>query len=83
MGRLGHSTTDSIGDDEPADAIGPVALPGPAGAVTTGKAHTCVRLTGGDIYCWGSGESGRLGHGNIDNIGDDETPEMAGPVPSE
>ena len=81
-GRLGHGANDSIGDDEPADAVGSVALPGPAGAVAAGESHTCAILTNGDIYCWGLGKHGRLGYGNTNSIGDDETPIMAGPVPS-
>lgn len=32
------------------------------------------------MHCWGFGGSGRLGYGNTDSIGDDETPDTAGPV---
>ena len=37
-------------------------------------------LNTGDLKCWGFGERGRLGYGNADDIGDDETPAMVGAV---
>jgi hypothetical protein len=33
------------------------------------------------VCCWGHGTYGRLGYGNDDDIGDDETPAEAGDVP--
>jgi len=36
-------------------------------------------MTGG-VRCWGSGAEGRLGYGNTNNIGDNETPASAGDV---
>ena len=30
---------------------------------------TCALLNDGTIKCWGSGNSGRLGYGNTNNIG--------------
>jgi alpha-tubulin suppressor-like RCC1 family protein len=32
------------------------------------------------VRCWGRASAGRLGHGNTENIGDDETPASAGNV---
>ncbi|MFV8750682.1 RCC1 domain-containing protein [Nannocystaceae bacterium ST9] len=43
-------------------------------AVDLGEQHTCVLIEGGRIRCWGRGEFGQLGHGNPNNIGDDEYP---------
>lgn len=72
-GRLGYGNTFSIGDDEPPSAS-PVDLGGPATAISAGVAHTCAILADGSVSCWGFGVSGRLGYGNEDNIGDNETP---------
>lgn len=51
-----------------------------AASVATGDRHTCVLTTGATVRCWGSGESGRLGYGNVLTIGDTEDPAVAGNV---
>ena len=33
------------------------------------------------MRCWGYAAEGRLGYGNLENIGDDETPASVGDVP--
>ncbi len=78
-GRLGYANERRIGDDEKPDSVGPVALGGSATAITAGN-HTCARLTDGAVRCWGPGASGRLGYGATADIGDNETPDAAGPV---
>ena len=47
--------------------------------ISAGDLHTCA-VTAGVVLCWGSGADGRLGYGNIVNIGDDEHPYSAGAV---
>lgn len=42
--------------------------------IDAGEQHTCVLIEGGRLRCWGRGEFGQLGHGNPNNIGDDEYP---------
>jgi cysteine-rich repeat protein len=42
--------------------------------VATGGEHTCILTNAGTVKCWGNGSFGRLGYGNVDNIGDNETP---------
>jgi hypothetical protein len=81
-GQLGYGNTDAIGDDEtPADA-GDVPLPGPVASLAAGTSHTCAVLEDGDVVCWGTNDSGQLGLGNTDRIGDDETVDGAtGRVP--
>ena len=75
-GRLGYASPFSIGDDEPPASTGPVGLGAgrTARAITAGLAHTCAVLDNGDVRCWGFGASGRLGYGNEDTIGDNESP---------
>ena len=55
-------------------------LPGPAKQVAWGGYHACAVLEDGDLYCWGYNASGQLGYGHTELVGDDETPEEAGPV---
>jgi len=81
-GRLGYGNTSSIGVTQtPADA-GPVDL-GPgrtAKAISAGGADTCAVLDDDTVRCWGYGRDGRLGYGNMDTVGDNETPGSVAPV---
>jgi alpha-tubulin suppressor-like RCC1 family protein len=79
-GQLGYGNTDRIGDGEPVDTGGVVSLPGAAVEVVAGYAHSCARLEGGDVVCWGRQAEGQLGTGAPDNIGDDELADAAGPI---
>ncbi len=73
-GRLGFGRVDSIGDDESLALAPVVSLGGlDVDALAVGGAHTCA-LVGRDIRCWGSGANGRLGTGDLLDVGDDETP---------
>ncbi len=82
-GRLGYANTNDVSDPS---SVGPVDLGGHrAQAVTAGSAHTCAILDDGSVRCWGYGggglpRDGRLGYGNTDNVGDNETPGSLGPV---
>ena len=68
LGPLGLSPQQTIGDDElPLDAP-PVDFQGLAvEAVFAGPlaSHTCARLDGGDLRCWGLGDRGQLGLGFV------------------
>ncbi|MFN8123169.1 MAG: hypothetical protein U0237_12155 [Thermoleophilia bacterium] len=80
-GQLGRGNTLNIGDDETPATIGTVNLGGHhAVAVSAGQSHVCAVVEGGSVYCWGAGGNGRLGYGNANDIGNDETPSSAGPV---
>ena len=72
-GRNGYANEFRIGDNETPASVGPVALGGSATAISAGN-HTCARLAGGIVRCWGPGADGRLGYGNTTDIGDNETP---------
>ncbi len=80
-GQLGYGNTKTIGDDEPAGAGGDVDLGGRAVQISAGDEHTCAVLEDRSARCWGKGRHGRLGYGNENDIGDDETPRQMGPVP--
>lgn len=81
FGQLGLGHTRSIGDNERPESVAPVELGGPATAIAAGKYHTCALLEDATVRCWGFNREGQLGYGHTDNIGDDETPASAGPVP--
>jgi alpha-tubulin suppressor-like RCC1 family protein len=81
-GRLGYGNTNAIGDNELPTSAGTVAL-GPgrrAVAISAGTVQTCVILDNGKVRCWGIGTYGRLGYGNLNSIGDNETPASVLPV---
>jgi len=80
-GQLGYGNTNYVGYLERPSEVGSVALGRPAIALVSGYNHTCALLDNFDLLCWGRAASGSLGYGNTNNIGDDETPLQAGPVP--
>lgn len=68
-GILGHPCTQDLGDDEPADA-GPFAqLPEPIASIHAGVYHFCAIAESGQLYCWGDGLAGNLGHGTFSDLG--------------
>ena len=79
-GQLGYGNTNSIGDNEAPASVGNVNLGGTAVAIDVGLSHSCALLTTGAMRCWGSGGGGKLGYGNTNSIGDNETPASAGNV---
>jgi alpha-tubulin suppressor-like RCC1 family protein len=79
-GQLGYAATETIGDDETPSSAGNVDVGGTVMQVAAGGSHTCALLATGRVRCWGLGFDGRLGYGNTDSIGDDETPESEGDV---
>src|SRR5690606_25107936 len=79
-GRLGYGNTQTIGDNEaPVDA-GEVEVGGQVVDISAGSHHTCALLDTGSIRCWGRGDYGVLGYGNVENIGNDEVPASVGDV---
>jgi alpha-tubulin suppressor-like RCC1 family protein len=51
-----------------------------AAGLDAGRYHSCATLAGAALRCWGYGGDAALGYGNRLSIGDDETPDVAGPV---
>ena len=79
-GQLGYGNTNRIGDNESPASAGDVNVGGTVTAISAGQNHTCALLTSGNVRCWGNGNSGQLGYGNTNSIGDNETPASAGDV---
>ena len=79
-GRLGYGNTSDIGDNESPASAGNVDVGGTVTQIVAGEDHTCALLDTGSVRCWGTGANGRLGYGNTNNIGDNETPASAGNV---
>jgi len=69
-----------IGDNETPASAGDVPVGGEVEQLSAGELHTCALLGSGRVRCWGSGESGKLGYGNTEDVGDDESPAEAGDV---
>lgn len=70
-GQLGLGHTGNLGD-------GPGEVPPPdtnIGGLATHLSselyHTCARIEGGDVRCWGENHYGQLGYGNFEYLGDD------------
>jgi cysteine-rich repeat protein len=68
-GQLGIDSTEPHG--QPAMMLAPITNVGAnIEALDCGDDHSCAITSAGDVRCWGSGASGRLGYGNVENIGD-------------
>jgi alpha-tubulin suppressor-like RCC1 family protein len=80
-GELGYGNTEALGDDETPASAGPVDIGGAAVQIAAGENQTCAVRSDGALLCWGNNNNGELGYGHTDNIGDDEMPASAGPVP--
>jgi cysteine-rich repeat protein len=78
--QLGYGNTNAIGDNELPLSAGDVNIGDTVTQISTGNFHTCALLSSGRVRCWGSGGFGQLGYGNINDIGDNETPSSAGDV---
>lgn len=81
FGQLGYGNTFDIGDNEHPFEAGDVDLGGErAIKIAAGANHTCAVLENFTAICWGLNTAGQLGYGNIDPVGNDETPGEVGPV---
>jgi alpha-tubulin suppressor-like RCC1 family protein len=76
-GALGYGSTQNI---QNAAAAGIVNLGGLAVQIAAGQSHTCALLLDGTARCWGEGSAGALGYGNTDDVGDNESPAVAGAI---
>ncbi len=79
-GVLGYGNFEHVGDDETPAEAGDVDVGGQVVQLSAGDYGTCALLASGSVRCWGWGEAGELGYGNIEDIGDTETPAQVGDV---
>jgi hypothetical protein len=79
-GTLGYGNTEAIGDDEIPASVGYVDIGEKVVRLAATDWHTCALLDTGSVRCWGRNDSGQLGYGHTNDIGDDETPASAGDV---
>lgn len=79
-GQLGLGHVDDVGITETPAQAGPLALGGTAIAIVVGGEHSCALLDDYGVVCWGNNMDGRLGYGHVQIIGDNEAPEVAGPI---
>jgi cysteine-rich repeat protein len=80
FGALGYPDVDYLGDNEFPTAVTTVEVGGQVIDISAGAYHTCAITEVGEGRCWGNASLGQLGYGNIENIGDDENPAIAGDV---
>jgi alpha-tubulin suppressor-like RCC1 family protein len=66
-GKNGHGQTGASMGDATVDYPTPVGVAafGEVAQVATGRAHSCARMTSGEVYCWGQNDRGQLGNPSI------------------
>ncbi len=79
-GQLGLGHSHHIGRSELPANVNAVNVGGDIADVVAGKFHTCVLLDSGDVRCWGRNNTGQLGYGHTDQLGDTENPADLDPV---
>lgn len=77
---LGTGNLETIGDDEAPKSAGDIDVGGVVKSLASSWYDTCAVLVGGAVRCWGSNYMGKLGYGNTDFVGDDESPASVGDV---
>ncbi|CAE6963162.1 unnamed protein product, partial [Symbiodinium sp. CCMP2592] len=60
------TSPNEMGDALPVVDLGPL----PAVQIAAGYLHTCAVLSDGTVKCWGDNGWGQLGHGNLEDAGD-------------
>lgn len=84
-GRLGGGGDADLGDDEELP-VADIVAGDEIVQLCAGGEHTCAREATGGARCWGSGQNGRLGYGDMFDLGDGRgempTPllELGGPI---
>ena len=80
-GALGYGPPPQIiGDDEAPSMAGDMSLGGPAIDISAGASHMCAVLAGGSVRCWGGPSYGQLGYGNLEFVGNANTPSDVGDI---
>ncbi len=82
-GATGYGTGSAnpiIGDNETPASVGDVGLSDFVSDIAVGWVHSCAVLEDGSVQCWGRGNDGRLGYGNVAYVGYNNSPSAAGTV---
>ncbi|MCB1214326.1 MAG: DUF4215 domain-containing protein [Deltaproteobacteria bacterium] len=79
-GYVHDGTNLYIGNNELPSSVGDVEVGGPVLQLAPDGSNTCALLESGGVRCWGWNTHGELGYGNLENIGDNETPTDAGDI---
>ncbi|SEU28347.1 RCC1 domain-containing protein [Stigmatella erecta] len=79
-GQLGYGNTQNVGDNEQPWSVGDVNVGGTVKDIVAGGNSTCALMDTGKVRCWGYNGYGQLGYGNTTQIGDNESPSVAGDV---
>jgi alpha-tubulin suppressor-like RCC1 family protein len=77
FGLLGQGGLDHV----LADGAIEVDVGGRVVEIAAGGFHTCAVLDTGRVRCWGLNQSGQLGYGTPENVGERRPPSAAGDVP--
>lgn len=77
-GRLGYGNTFHVGNTNTPNDVGDISLGGTVVQIASGDNHNCALFDSGQVRCWGVGQHGSLGYGDINNIGDNELPSSIG-----
>ena len=81
VGSLGYPNNPGPFSDLLAPPLADIDVGGKVVSIACGGDVSCAILDTGGLRCWGVGLLGRLGYGNENEIGDDETPASVGDVP--
>ncbi len=78
-GGVEASSPDASGGDAAAEPDAPIATSAPT--IFAGFEASCSVRPSGHGRCWGNNNGSQLGHGDSENLGDDEAPASAGDIP--
>jgi hypothetical protein len=81
LGQLGLGHTDAVMADDYTGARGLVDVGDRAVELVAKGDQTCIISEQGDARCWGDNTTGMFGYGELNVIGDDETPADIGVIP--
>lgn len=80
QGRLRYGNLENVGFNQTPASAGDVPVGERVLEVVAGPTHTCARIEGGRVRCWGVGARGALGYGNVSDLGEQLPPSAAGDV---
>jgi len=63
FGKLGHDNVADVSVPTPTEVVGVEGFTG----IGAGIHHTCGVTVAGEVYCWGTAETGRLGTGSLND----------------